>query len=284
MDKKRITRATAKLQQQSEEDPDDNFESSEEAPVSEALKEQQVHSEDSSSNTTEGTDILQNSIHSTNTNTEGTVATPATPNSSEIKMASPNFNIEYFDEVKFTLDRWIQRLEGAFIIFKVEDGNIKKNYLLHFIGSDNYNLVCDSLIPRKLSDEDVTYDTIKEILQSHFSPQPLEIAEIYKFHHRVQMEGESIRDYIAALRKMAVNCNFGDYLKSAFRNQFVCGVKNRIIKEKLLGTKDLKFDDAIATALNLEVMQKKSAEMTQPFRCNQFIKWNRVEVTKTGLR
>lgn len=188
---------------------------------------------------------------------------PALNFSFEKKMASPNFNMEFFDETKFTLERWMQRLEGAFTIFKVEDSDIKKNYLLHFIGSDNYNLVCDSLIPRKLSDPEVSYDTIKTILESHFNPQPLEIAEIYKFHHRVQMEGESIRDYVAALRKMAVNCNFGDYLKSALRNQFVCGVRNRVIKEKLLGTKDLKFDDAIATALSLEVMQKKSAEMTQ---------------------
>lgn len=265
MNNKRVTRAASKLQIEKEEDSEE-FESLEdEIPEKEELENQQVHSENSNSSTTEGTENFHNTVHSTHTNTESTVVTPSTSthNSLEIKMTSPNFNIEYFDEIKFSLERWIQRLEGAFTIFKVEDENIKKNYLLHFIGSDNYNLVCDSLIPRKMSDADVTYKTIKEILESHFSPQPLEIAEIYKFHHRVQMEGESIRDYIAALRKMAVNCNFGEYLKSALRNQFVCGVRNRCIKEKLLGTKDLKFDDAMATALNLEIMQKKSAEMTQ---------------------
>lgn len=196
-------------------------------------------------------------------------------------MTSQNFNIEYFDEHKFTLERWIQRFEGAFIVFNIEDANIKKNYLLHYIGSDHYNLICDRLIPRKPSDRDVTYDTIKKILESYFSSQPLEIVEIFKFHHRVQMKGESIRDYITALRKMAVNCNFGDYLNNALRNQFVCGIRNRIVKEKLLSMRDLKFDDAMTIALNMELMQRKLSGVTQPSQALLKLEHSRVNKTES---
>lgn len=274
MSKKRITRSKTKAQLQIQED-EESSDSEEYNSVEEEHPEptakthssklpgkssgEQNSQEDSSSSTTQGTVIQQDTDQS---ELEG-FATPTLTVSAEVKMAAGIvFNFDFFDENLESLERWLDRLEGAFKLFKLTDEDTHKNYLLHFIGRVNYNLVCDTLIPKKVAD--VTTAVIKEILLNYFSPKPVEIAEIYKFHHRMQMEGECIRDYIAVLRKMAVNCNFGEYLKTALRNQFVCGVRNKVIREKLLSTKDLKFDDAISTALNFEIMQEKSAEMSQP--------------------
>lgn len=194
----------------------------------------------------------------------------------EKKMVFPYLDLDYLDETELTFERWMQRLDVSFRVFQVKDNDMKKYYLLHFIGPENYNLVSDSLIPAKLSDPEVSYDTITTFLENHFNPtQPLEIAEIFKFHQRVQMEEECIRDYVRALQMLAVNCNFGVYFKTALRNQFVCGIRNKVMQDILLGIKDLKFDEAVATALSMEaVKKKKSLEIDymeiEDTKCNPF--------------
>ncbi|KAL4717527.1 hypothetical protein ACJJTC_000676 [Scirpophaga incertulas] len=96
------------------------------------------------------------------------------------------------------------------------------------------------------------YNVLKETLQEHYDPTPLEIAEYYKFHHRKQMEGESIRDYLAALRKLAATCNFGAFLNTALRNQFTCGLLDHKVQDKLLESRALTLDRAVEIALSSE--------------------------------
>lgn len=174
--------------------------------------------------------------------------------------ATPTFTIEYFDEQKNTFERWLKRLEGAFKIFNVSDVAVRVSYLLHFIGSETYNLVCDVVLPQ--TPEEMSYNDIAKVLKNHYNPEPLEIAEIYKFQSRQQQQGEPVRDYVTALRKMSTHCNFGDYLQKALRNQLVCGLRNRDVKRKLLGTKELDFEKALEIAYSFEATEEKSAEMT----------------------
>jgi hypothetical protein len=47
------------------------------------------------------------------------------------------------------------------------------------------------------------------------------IAERFRFHKRKQLEGESINDYVAVLRKLAEHCDFGDRLADDLRDRLV---------------------------------------------------------------
>ena len=62
-----------------------------------------------------------------------------------------------------------------------------------------------------------------------------ELAEAYKFDTQQQKE-ESVADYILALKKLNINCGFGntDHVKLRFWNRLVAGVKSQAIKNKLL--------------------------------------------------
>ncbi|CAG9760128.1 unnamed protein product [Ceutorhynchus assimilis] len=87
------------------------------------------------------------------------------------------FSIENFDSSK-KFDRWLMRLESAFMIFEVPD--IKKcAYLLHYMGPDAYDMLCDKISPKK--PDLLTYEETVEIMQLHYNPEPLEIAEIFRF-------------------------------------------------------------------------------------------------------
>lgn len=175
--------------------------------------------------------------------------------STDAQLVPPSF-IEFYDSrTKFS--RWIARLEGAFEIYKISEVSQKRAYFLHYIGASTFDTLCDLLSPDEPNKR--AYDEIKKILQDHFDPEPLEIAEYYKFHHRKQEDGEHSREYMAVLRKMAATCNFGCFLETALRNQFTCGLRDDRIREKIMETKELTLERALNIAQSMEA--RKTHEM-----------------------
>ena len=61
--------------------------------------------------------------------------------------------------------------------------------------------------------------------------------ESYKFHLRKQEPTENIETYVATLRQLAKNCNFGQLRDRLIRDQVVVGVRDDCIREKLLSDK-----------------------------------------------
>ena len=85
------------------------------------------------------------------------------------------------------------------------------------------------------------------------------IAERYRFYVRNQAAGESISEYVAALKKMSQNCEFGQFLQDVIRDRLVCGLKNDHIQKRLLSEDKRTFEKA----LNLSVAMETSAKDTQ---------------------
>lgn len=106
-----------------------------------------------------------------------------------------------------------------------------------------------------------TYDTLVQKLEEFYEPAPLEIAENYRFHQRMQNDAESVQQFVAALHKLSIHYKFGNYLKTALRNQFVFGLSNKKAQARLLERKDLDFDEAVKTAVTMELSEKSSAQM-----------------------
>lgn len=177
--------------------------------------------------------------------------------------AMQTFTIEPFDRHRMKWSRWVERLEGALTLSDVSDQK-KLPMLLHFMGGETYDIVSDKLAPVKPQTK--TFDDIVNLLEDHFTPKPLEILENFRFKCRKQGDAgadESIDDYLVALRKLAITCNFGDYLKTALRNQFVFGMKDRIIQARLLEVRDLTLDRAREIAVSMELSAKGGQEIQQ---------------------
>ncbi|XP_070522382.1 uncharacterized protein [Cardiocondyla obscurior] len=176
--------------------------------------------------------------------------------------AKPNipgsFAIEAFDPATTSWRRWVQRLQGAFLIFHIVD-NARVPYLLHYVGPAAFDVLCDRLDPADPFLQ--SYDTLVLKLAEFYEPTPLEIAENFKFHQRRQEAGESVQQYVAALHKLSIYCNFGDYLKTVLRNQFVFGLANKKSQARLLERKDLTFEEAVRTAVTMELSEKSSEQI-----------------------
>lgn len=91
-------------------------------------------------------------------------------------------------------------------------------------------------------------------LAEFYAPEPLEIAENFRFHQRKQ--GESVKDFIAALHKLSVHCNFCNYLKTTLRNQLVFGLSSHRAQSRLLETRDLNLEKAVTVATAMELSEK----------------------------
>ena len=125
--------------------------------------------------------------------------------------------------------------------------------LLSAIGSSTYTLLSDLLAPD--APKDKSLGEITAALKKHFEPKRPVIAERFHFHKRNQAMGESIAEYDAALRKLATHCKFGNYLKDALRDRFVCGLRNEAIQKRLLTDTELTLTSAMELTQGMETAE-----------------------------
>lgn len=85
--------------------------------------------------------------------------------------------MEMFDPSTQSWKRWLQRLEGSFRVFKITADEEKVAYLLHYIGTEAFGILCDRLDPEDPYSK--SFIVICKKLEEFYSPEPLEITEIF---------------------------------------------------------------------------------------------------------
>ena len=60
---------------------------------------------------------------------------------------------------------------------------------------------------------------------------------------------------------MSATCNYGEFLDDALTERFVCGLRSRVIQNRLLTEADLSFSIAIQLANNLQQASMESASI-----------------------
>lgn len=183
-------------------------------------------------------------------------------NAAEV-LVSQSLTFEPFNEEKETFTAYRQRLENFFEIKQLsgdteEKKNARLKVLINCLGSKHYQLLSSLTAPELPSVK--TYDELMKLLETHLSPVPNRIIEQHKFLSRVQAPNETISMYVASLRQLTTNCKFvcpqqtcGVNISNVFlRAQFIRGINDSTIREKLLQDKDLEFEKAVDIALAME--------------------------------
>ena len=78
--------------------------------------------------------------------------------------------------------------------------------------------------------ETKTYEVLTDLLEKQYKAKPLVIAERFYFGQRNQKEGESIAEYVAELRRLSANCDYGDFLTQAIRDRLVAGIRSEVLQ------------------------------------------------------
>ncbi|XP_049274300.1 uncharacterized protein LOC119403484 [Rhipicephalus sanguineus] len=106
------------------------------------------------------------------------------------------------------------------------------------------------------------YDTALVALRHHFSTTCNVVVERHRFHRRRQHSGESVHDFVAALRELASHCSFVSQ-DDALRDQIVAGIaSNRVRERLLLEGPSLSFEGSVRIALQFEQAAEELKEFS----------------------
>ena len=168
-----------------------------------------------------------------------------------------------FDPSKESIEDFRERFDFYCVANKISgEGDAarrKQALFLTLVGQSAFSKLKTLASPTRVSE--LTLDQIMEYLIGHYKPQTIEIAERFKFFKRHQLGGESTTDFMTELRRLAKTCNFGDYLESTIRDQFVCGLRDTKTQRELLCIPELTAQIALRKARAAEAVYKETLSM-----------------------
>ena len=178
-------------------------------------------------------------------------------------MATQYGRLQEFKPESDSIKAYLERVSLYFAANEIADGK-KVPVLLSSIGAPIYALLSDLLAPDPPADK--SFEAISTALRNHFEPKRSVITERFHFHKRDQAADETIADFDAALRKLAVHCEFGNHLQETLRDRFVCGLRHEAIQRRLLSESTLTYAKAIEIARGMESADKdaKTFKMSDP--------------------
>lgn len=130
--------------------------------------------------------------------------------------------VEHFDASLCSWSSYEERLASFLRANHVPETD-QVDAFLSLIGPTTYNLLKSLTAPQLPVTK--SFDELTQLLRDHLEPKPSVIAERARFHRRIQEEGETIAQFVAALRTLARTCDFGTFLDESLRDRFVCGMR-----------------------------------------------------------
>ncbi|XP_048007004.1 uncharacterized protein LOC125242283 isoform X2 [Leguminivora glycinivorella] len=148
---------------------------------------------------------------------------------------------------------YVDRVEMFYKVNSVTD-DMKLPILISAIGDAAYELMVTLCSPKKPSE--LTYAEVVKTMENHLQPPPSVLAERFRFRQCRQVKGQSIKDYVAELKKLSRYCDFSTTLNDNLRDQFACGINNDLFRQRLFTESELDFEKAVSIASNLEAAER----------------------------
>lgn len=141
-------------------------------------------------------------------------------------------------------------LDQFFIVNNVEDDK-KSAFLISCIGSDTYKTLrdlCHPVLPK-----DKKFDDLSEILRKQFSPQVAIFRERTNFYNAKQNNAENVTSWYGRVKRLSVDCKFGDNLEAILLDKFITGLKVGQVLDRLCEENEaLTLQQAVDIASNKE--------------------------------
>ncbi|KAK2578564.1 hypothetical protein KPH14_012210 [Odynerus spinipes] len=161
-------------------------------------------------------------------------------------------------EFRLGQDDWELYTERLELYFIANDVSAEKQVavLLTKIGAETNKLIRDLCAPVKPSEK--KFADLVILVKNHLNRKPSETMERCKFYQAHQAATETVADFVARLRNLSINCNFGD-VNVALRDQLVCGLKDHATKKALFRDENLAYDSAYRIAVAMDEEEKNAS-------------------------
>ena len=152
-----------------------------------------------------------------------------------------------------------ERLENYFIANDIVNPAKATSDFVNGVGASTYRLIKTLSLPGK--PKDLSFAEIVERVRTHFNPKPSVIIKHYEFNRCVQRPGESVADYVAALRKITEHC---DVLNDMLKDRLVCGTTDKHVQRWCLQETTMSYAEARDMALASETADRDSKRLQEP--------------------
>lgn len=169
-------------------------------------------------------------------------------------------NFPPFNQGKESWDAFV----ACFECFLIANGytnvstECKRAYFLSFCGTEMFETAMTLMAPQSIHLG--TWEDFMGKLKWYYVPAPSRIAQQQHFYHRDQAPGESINQYVAALRKAAWHCHFVN-LDNYLLDHLVSGGRDQHLKQRLIAKQELTFQEALDEACAAELATLSIAEL-----------------------
>ena len=130
---------------------------------------------------------------------------------------------------------YIERLDEFYVANSITDATKKRAILNSTVGADTFKLISSLLHPKK--PKEATYDEITKLLSDHYKPATSVTYARFEFGSRNRHQGETVNEYLAVLRRLASDCQFGD-LDTELCHRLTLGLNDSRIQKNLLAQGD----------------------------------------------
>ena len=107
-------------------------------------------------------------------------------------------------------DSWPQYSERLNYYFKandIADWGKKRNILLTVCGSKIDGLIRNLLSPEKPDTK--SFQELAKLVKEHLNPKPSVVVHRFKFYNKVRQPSQSVSDFVAELRELSEDYEFG---------------------------------------------------------------------------
>ena len=100
-------------------------------------------------------------------------------------------------------------------------------------------------------------------VKNHLNPKPSPISKRFEFSTRCQERRETVDTFVAALRKIAEHCDYGNMFNDMLHNCIVCGVQDKGIQSRLLQEVGLTYTKALDIACAAETAERDAKRLQE---------------------
>lgn len=184
---------------------------------------------------------------------------------------------ENFDARREKFSCYLERFDNFCIMKNVTDHEKMAQLLCVSIGSTHYNNLAAFLGPEKPVKR-LSYNDLVQSFKQMLIPKRNVVVSQHYFLNIYQKEKQSIAEFVAALQRDLVECEFSvkcECDKSIsiadvfLRAQFIRGLRDDWLREQILQSEMTTFDDILSKAIALEASKIECKELAKRIALNQ---------------
>jgi hypothetical protein len=174
-----------------------------------------------------------------------------------------SFKFETFTPNKDNWKYYLQRFELEMSLLQLNVpalASSRRDLLLRAVGSELYRIVSDHFDPLPVTE--ISYEELTSFLTTYNTKPVSYIIARCEFGNCKRDRDMSVSEFLAKLRSLAPDCRFGSSLDERLRDQFLIGLNNPSMLERISEmhrSPTDKLADVVATALNVEAAQNQRA-------------------------